>query len=51
MTAIQGDEPPRRIVDTCHPFFIVAASISIIAIGVLIYVIYQQMYGANAFMY
>lgn len=51
VTPLQSEQVLRRADDTCNPVFIVAAAASIIVTGILIYLFYQQMYGAEALIY
>ena len=51
LTPLQPELVQRPLADTCNPAFIVAAAASIIVTGILIYLFYQQMYGAEALIY
>jgi hypothetical protein len=51
LTPLPPELALRPPADTCNPIFIVAAAASIIVTGILIYLFYQQMYGAEALVY
>jgi hypothetical protein len=51
LTPLPPELALRPAADTCNPVFIIAAAASIIVTGILIYLFYQQMYGADALIY